>query len=290
MLKKTNSKKSIYYFFGEFMLTKRIIPCLDIKEGRVVKGTNFVELRDAGDPVELSKIYNEQGADELVFLDITASFEKRDIIIDVVKRTAEQVFIPLTVGGGIKTVSDFRKILRAGADKISINTSAVKTPELIKEASEIFGTQCVVVAMDVKRNYITDSQDENLKDKNIFETKLGSCWFEVYIYGGREGTGIDAVEWAKKVEYLGAGEILLTSMDADGTKDGYDLVLTRAISENVKLPIIASGGCGNARHVVDAFTEGKADAALMASILHYRECTVNDLKKEVEKNNIPVRF
>ena len=290
MKKTKNFKKSIYYFFGEFMLTKRIIPCLDIKEGRVVKGTNFVELRDAGDPVELSKIYNEQGADELVFLDITASFEKRDIIIDVVKRTAEQVFIPLTVGGGIKTVDDFRKILRAGADKISINTSAVKTPELIKEASEIFGTQCVVVAMDVKRNYITDIQDENLKDKNVFETELGSCWFEVYIYGGREGTGIDAIEWAKKVENLGAGEILLTSMDADGTKDGYDLVLTKSISKNTNLPIIASGGCGNSKHVVDAFKDGKADAALMASILHYRECTVNDLKKEIEKNNISVRL
>lgn len=272
------------------MLTKRIIPCLDIKEGRVVKGTNFLQLRDAGDPVELSKIYNEQGADELVFLDITASFEKRDIIIDVVKRTAEQVFIPLTVGGGIKTVDDFRRILRAGADKISINTSAVKNPELIKEASEIFGTQCVVVAMDVKRKYITDSSDENLKDKHLFESKNNKFWFEVYIYGGREGTGIDAVEWAKKVENLGAGEILLTSMDADGTKDGYDIVLTKAISESVKLPIIASGGCGNSSHVVDVFKEGKADAALMASILHYRECTVEDIKKEVEKNKIPVRL
>jgi cyclase len=278
------------YILVKDMLTKRIIPCLDIKEGRVVKGTNFLELRDAGDPVELSKIYNEQGADELVFLDITASFEKRDIIIDVVKRTAEQVFIPLTVGGGIKTVEDFRRILRAGADKISINTSAVKNPELIKEASEIFGTQCVVVAIDVKRNYINDSNDKNLSGKYIFESKNGKFWFEVYIYGGREGTGIDAINWAKKVENLGAGEILLTSMDADGTKDGYDITLTKAISESVKLPVIASGGCGSSAHVVEVFKNGNADAALMASILHYRETDVQKIKKEVQKNNIPVRI
>ncbi|WP_421077966.1 imidazole glycerol phosphate synthase subunit HisF [Methanothermococcus sp. Ax23] len=275
------------------MLTKRIIPCLDIKEGRVVKGTNFVELRDAGDPVELSKIYNEQGADELVFLDITASYEKRDILIDLVERTAEQVFIPLTVGGGIKTVDDFRRILRAGADKISINTAAVKNPALIREASEIFGSQCVVVAIDVKRNYVDEDklESKDLEDKNIVKIdKNKYCWFEVYIYGGRKGTGIDAIEWGKEVEELGAGEILLTSMDADGTKEGYDIELTKSMSMNVKLPVIASGGCGALEHIYDAFEYGKADAALMASILHYREYTVQEIKEYLLKKSIPVRL
>ncbi|WP_292459951.1 imidazole glycerol phosphate synthase subunit HisF [Methanothermococcus sp.] len=275
------------------MLTKRIIPCLDIKEGRVVKGTNFVELRDAGDPVELSKIYNEQGADELVFLDITASYEKRDILIDLVEKTAEQVFIPLTVGGGIRSVEDFRKILRAGADKISVNTAAVKNPALVREASEIFGSQCVVVAIDAKRNYIDEDKLESkeLEDKNIVKIdKNKYCWFEVYIYGGRKETGIDAIEWSKEVEELGAGEILLTSMDADGTKKGYDIKLTKSISTNVKLPVIASGGCGALKHVYDVFEYGKADAALMASILHYREYTIQEIKKYLLKKNIPVRL
>ncbi|EHP89681.1 imidazole glycerol phosphate synthase subunit HisF [Methanotorris formicicus] len=274
------------------MLTKRIIPCLDIKDGRVVKGTRFLNLRDAGDPVELSKVYDEQGADEIVFLDITASYEKRDILIDLVERTAEQVFIPLTVGGGVKSVEDFRRILRAGADKISVNTAAVKNPNLVKEAADIFGSQCVVVAIDAKRHYVNegDLEKEENQDKYIVKTENGYCWFEVYIYGGRKGTGIDAVQWAKKVEELGAGEILLTSMDADGTKNGYDLLLTKAISENTKLPVIASGGCGNAQHVYEAFKFGKADAALMASILHYGEYTVEEIKLYLKERGIPVRL
>ena len=274
------------------MLTKRIIPCLDIKDGRVVKGTNFVELRDAGDPVELSKIYNKQGADELVFLDITASYEKRDILVDLVKRTADQVFIPLTVGGGIKTVEDFRKILRAGADKISVNTAAIKNPNLIREASEIFGSQCVVVAIDAKRRYVEGEEIDAVKGsgKNLLKVNNRYCWFEVYIYGGRKGTGIDAIEWGKRACELGAGEILLTSMDADGTKEGYDLELTRLMSENVKIPIIASGGCGTLKHIYDAFAYGKSDAALMASILHYREYTIQEIKEYLHNKGIPVRL
>ena len=274
------------------MLTKRIIPCLDIKDGRVVKGTNFVELRDAGDPVELSKMYNEQGADELVFLDITASYEKRDILIDLVKRTADQVFIPLTVGGGIKTVEDFRKILRAGADKISVNTAAIKNPNLIREASEIFGSQCVVVAIDAKRRYVEGEEIDAVKGsgKNLLKVNNRYCWFEVYIYGGRKGTGIDAIEWGKRACELGAGEILLTSMDADGTKEGYDLELTRLMSKSVKIPIIASGGCGTLKHIYDAFAYGKSDAALMASILHYREYTIQEIKEYLHNKGIPVRL
>ncbi|MBW9220702.1 imidazole glycerol phosphate synthase subunit HisF [Methanothermococcus sp. SCGC AD-155-M21] len=274
------------------MLTKRIIPCLDIKDGRVVKGTNFVELRDAGDPVELSKIYNEQGADELVFLDITASYEKRDILIELVKRTADQVFIPLTVGGGIKTVEDFRKILRAGADKISVNTAAIKNPNLIREASEIFGSQCVVVAIDAKRRYVEGEEIDAVKGsgKNLLKVNNRYYWFEVYIYGGRKGTGIDAIEWGKRACELGAGEILLTSMDADGTKEGYDLELTRLMSESVKIPIIASGGCGTLKHIYDAFAYGKSDAALMASILHYREYTIQEIKEYLHNKGIPVRL
>ncbi|WP_423792630.1 imidazole glycerol phosphate synthase subunit HisF [Methanocaldococcus indicus] len=267
------------------MLAKRIIPCLDIKDGRVVKGTKFLNLRDAGNPVELAEYYDNEGADELVFLDITASAEKRDILIDVVERTAEKVFIPLTVGGGIKSIDDFRKILNAGADKISVNTAAVKNPDLIKEASEIFGSQCVVVAIDAKRHY-TNKIDEN---KNMFKDDKGYFWFEVYIYGGRKGTGIDAISWAKKVEELGAGEILLTSMDKDGTKDGYDLLLTKTVSENVNIPVIASGGCGKPEHVHEAFVN-KADAALMAGILHYKEYTIREIKEYCIKKGIPIRF
>ncbi|ACX72682.1 imidazoleglycerol phosphate synthase, cyclase subunit [Methanocaldococcus vulcanius M7] len=274
------------------MLTKRIIPCLDIKDGRVVKGTKFLNLRDAGDPVELAQYYDDEGADELVFLDITASAEKRSILIDVVERTAEKVFIPLTVGGGIKSIEDFRMILRAGADKISINTSAVKNPMLVKEASEIFGSQCVVVAIDAKRHYVKEDEIESIKEdgKNIFKVEDGYCWFEVYIYGGRKETGIDAVNWAKKVEELGAGEILLTSMDKDGTKSGYDIILTREISKSVKLPVIASGGAGKPEHVYEAFVEGKADASLMAGILHYKEYTIKEIKEYCAERGIPMRL
>jgi len=258
----------------------------------VVKGTKFVHLRDAGDPVELSRIYDEEGADELVFLDITASYEKRDILIDLVERTAEQVFIPLTVGGGVRTVEDFRRLLRAGADKVSVNTAAVKNPDLIREASEIFGSQCVVVAIDAKRRYVEGEEVDAAREsgKNLVKVGEGYCWFEVYIYGGRRGTGIDAIEWGRKVWKLGAGEILLTSIDADGTKEGYDIQLTRLMSENVGIPVIASGGCGTVEHIYQAFKYGKADAALMASILHYRECTIREIKEYLLNRNIPVRI
>lgn len=258
----------------------------------MVKGTKFVHLRDAGDPVELSRIYDEEGADELVFLDITASYEKRDILIDLVERTAEQVFIPLTVGGGVRTVEDFRRLLRAGADKVSVNTAAVKNPDLIREASEIFGSQCVVVAIDAKRRYVEGEEVDAAREsgKNLVKVGEGYCWFEVYIYGGRRGTGIDAIEWGRKVWKLGAGEILLTSIDADGTKEGYDIQLTRLMSENVGIPVIASGGCGTVEHIYQAFKYGKADAALMASILHYRECTIREIKEYLLNRNIPVRI
>jgi len=283
---------SIKVIIGDRILTKRIIPCLDIKEGRVVKGTKFVQLKDAGDPVELSKLYDEEGADELVFLDITASYEKRDILIDLVERTAEQVFIPLTVGGGVRTVEDFRKLLRAGADKVSVNTAAVKNPGLIEEASEIFGSQCVVVAIDAKRRYVEGEEIEAARERsrNLVKIEDRYCWFEVYIYGGRRGTGIDAIEWGKKVWKLGAGEILLTSIDTDGTKGGYDIELTRLMSENVGIPVIASGGCGALAHIYQAFKYGRADAALMASILHYREYTIREIKEYLLNRNIPVRL
>ncbi|MDI3478614.1 MAG: imidazole glycerol-phosphate synthase subunit HisF [Thermoanaerobacterium sp.] len=253
------------------MLSKRIIPCLDVKDGRVVKGINFVNLRDAGDPVDVAEEYNRAGADEIVFLDITASYEKRDIMIDVVKRTSEKVFIPLTVGGGIRTVDDFRRILRAGADKISINSEAVKNPDLIKDASKKFGSQCVVVAIDAKK------RDDN-------------SGFDVYINGGRVNTGYDVLEWAKKVESLGAGEILLTSMDADGTKNGYDIQLTRMVAEEVNIPVIASGGAGSKEHFKEVFTEAKADAALAASLFHYGELKISELKSYLKENKIPVRM
>lgn len=253
------------------MLAKRIIPCLDVKEGRVVKGVNFLNLKDAGDPVDIAEQYNSLGADEIVFLDITASYEKRSIMIDVVKKTSEKVFIPLTVGGGIKSIEDFRNILKSGADKISINSQAVKNPELIKEAAVKFGNQCVVVAIDAKRR------------------KDGSG-FDVYINGGRINTGLDAVKWAKKAESLGAGEILLTSMDRDGTKNGYDIELTRIISEEVNIPVIASGGAGNKEHFREVLTDGKADAALAASLFHYGELQIGELKQYLHDNNIPVRM
>jgi cyclase len=253
------------------MLAKRIIPCLDVKDGRVVKGINFVNLKDAGDPVEIAERYNELGADELVFLDITASYEKRKIMIDVVKRTSEKVFIPLTVGGGISDIDDIREVLKAGADKVSINTQAVKQPTLIRQAALRFGSQCVVVAIDAKK-------------------RPDGTGYNVYINGGRIDTGLDAVEWAKKVEDLGAGEILLTSMDKDGTKDGYDIELTRLISEAVNIPVIASGGAGKPEHFKEVFTQAKADAALAASVFHYGELDIKELKRYLKDEGIPVRL
>lgn len=256
------------------MFTKRIIPCLDVKGGRVVKGVSFVNLRDAGDPVEIAKAYDQQGADELVFLDITASHENRDIIIDVVQRTAEEVFMPLTVGGGVKNMEDIRRLLKAGADKVGINTMAVNNPDFIREASERFGSQCIVVAIDAKRGKSQSGKQ--------------SGW-EVYIHGGRKPTGLDAVEWARKMDNFGAGEILLTSMDCDGTKDGYDLELTSTISDAVRIPVIASGGAGTLKHLYEGLTLGKADAVLAASIFHYKEFTVGEAKAYLESKGIPVR-
>lgn len=252
------------------MYAKRIIPCLDLKNGRVVKGTNFVGLRDAGDPVEAAAEYDRQGADELVLLDITASSDGRDIMTDIVRRVAETVFIPFTVGGGIRTVEDFTAILRAGADKVSVNSAALKNPGLIREAAEKFGSQCVVAAMDAKRR-------EN-----------GDGW-TLYLNGGRIDTGKDALQWAREAESLGAGEILLTSMDCDGTKDGYDLELTKAVSQAVSIPVIASGGAGKLEHFYDAFTEGRADAVLAASLFHFREITIPELKEYLASKGIPVR-
>lgn len=259
------------------MLTKRIIPCLDVKDGRVVKGINFVKLRDAGDPVENAKIYDQEGADELVFLDITASHEKRNIILDVVERTASDVFMPLTVGGGIRNLDDIRDLLNAGADKVSVNTAAVENIQLLEKAAQKFGSQCIVVAIDAKR----------IEMKEDCTKKLLS--WEVFTYGGRKPTGIDAVKWARQVESLGAGEILLTSMDRDGTKDGYDLELTRAISEAVEVPVIASGGAGNFEHFYQAFTTGDADAALAASVFHYKEFTIRETKHYLKERGIEVR-
>ncbi len=271
------------------MLAKRIIPCLDVtmdeKGVRVVKGVEFVNLRDAGDPVELAKRYDEEGADELVFLDITASPHGRRTMIDVIERTAEQVFIPFTVGGGIKTAEDINTILSAGADKVSINTAAVKNPELVREAAEIFGSQCIVIAIDCRRNFDLD------KGKYVVELEDGSkAWYEVVIYGGRKPVGIDAVWWAKKVEELGAGEILLTSMNRDGTKDGFDIPITRKISEEVNIPVIASGGAGTVEHFYEGFTDGKADACLAASIFHYREISISEIKQYLAERGVPVRF
>lgn len=257
------------------MLVKRIIPCLDVKDGRVVKGVNFVNLRDAGDPVELGALYDAQGADELVFLDITASHEQRDIVAEMAARVAEQVFIPFTVGGGIRTVEDFRRILKAGADKISINTAAVQNPDLIREASERFGSQCVVVAIDPRRAGTRSD---------------GTPYWEVYTHGGRKPTGLDAIEWAQRVEELGAGEILLTSMDRDGTQIGYDIELTRAVAQAVHIPVIASGGAGKPEHLYDALTEGMADAALIASIVHDGHYTIAELKNYLHERGVPVRL
>ncbi|KOA19952.1 imidazole glycerol phosphate synthase subunit HisF [Clostridium homopropionicum DSM 5847] len=253
------------------MLTKRIIPCLDVDMGRVVKGVNFVNLQDVGDPVAIAEFYNKEGADEIVFLDITATHEGRATMIDVVRRTAKKVFIPLTVGGGIKTVDDFKDILRAGADKISINSAAIRNPQLIKEAADKFGSQCVVVAVDGKKR------------------EDGSGW-NVFINGGRIDTELDALEWIRKAEELGAGEILLTSMDADGTKQGYDIEFTDAVCKAVNIPVIASGGCGNLQHFADIFKESGADAALAASLFHFRELTISQVKEFLKSNEIEVRL
>ena len=253
------------------MHTKRIIPCLDVHNGRVVKGVNFVNLRDAGDPVEIAEAYDKAGSDELVFLDITASSDARKTVVDMVREVAKKVFIPFTVGGGIRTVDDFKAILREGADKVSINSSAINNPDLISEAALKFGSQCVVVAIDARRR------------------SDGSGW-NIYKNGGRIDVGIDAVEWAMKVNKLGAGEILLTSMDCDGTKGGYDIELTRIIAENVSIPVIASGGAGNCEHFYEALTQGKADAALAASLFHYKELEINQVKKYLHEKNVPVRI
>lgn len=251
------------------MLSKRIIPCLDVKNGRVVKGVNFVGLKDVGDPVECAKAYNKQSADEIVFLDITATSDERDTIVDVIKATAKEVFVPLTVGGGIRSTDDFKRLLRAGADKISINSSAVDNPQLIKDAATMFGSQCVVVAIDAKR----------VNDK-----------FHVMVAGGRKDTGLDAIEWAKKACELGAGEILLTSMDADGTKQGFDIELLNAVCEVVTIPVIASGGCGKLEHFSEVFENSPADAALAASMFHYNEVTVGEVKEHLKSKNIPTRI
>jgi imidazole glycerol-phosphate synthase subunit HisF len=255
------------------MLAKRIIPCLDVHGGRVVKGTNFLHLRDAGDPVEVASRYEREGADELVFLDITASHEQREIILDVVRRTAEQVFMPLTVGGGIRTLEDIRNLLNAGCDKVSINSTACKNPQFVKQAAERFGSQCIVVNIDPKRTQFN-----------------GRELWEVHINGGRTPTGLEAVAWAQKVEELGAGEIVLTSMDRDGTKDGYDLEITLAVSEAVGIPVVASGGAGKPEHLADAILLGKADAALAASIFHYGQYTIEETKRLMAGRGIPVRL
>ncbi|MCI7472416.1 MAG: imidazole glycerol phosphate synthase subunit HisF [Clostridiales bacterium] len=251
------------------MLAKRIIPCLDVRDGRVVKGVNFVNIRDAGDPVELAKYYSDQGADEIVFLDITATSDARDTVADVVERTAAQVFVPLTVGGGIRTLEDFQRLLRAGADKISVNSAAVARPELISEAAERFGSQCVVLAVDARAR--------------------GDGTWEVVVAGGRKPTGMDLIEWVKKGETLGAGEILLTSMNADGTKAGFDLAMTKAVTDAVSIPVIASGGCGSLAHFAEVFKETGCDAALAASLFHFGELTVPQVKEYLETRKIPVR-
>lgn len=265
--------KSRGLFSITLMLAKRILPCLDVKAGRVVKGINFVDLKDAGDPVELAQVYNQAGADELVFLDITATHEDRNIIFDVVYRTAEQVFIPLTVGGGIQNLETIKQLLRAGADKVSINSAAVREPDLIDRASDRFGNQCIVVAIDARRR----------------PDPANPGW-DVYVRGGRENTGIDAITWAEEVTRRGAGELLVTSMDADGTQAGYDLELTRTIADRVEIPVIASGGAGNCEHIYEALTEGKAEAALLASLLHYGQLTVAQIKSYLSDHQVPVRL
>ena len=255
------------------MLAKRILPCLDVNAGRVVKGVNFIDLKDAGDPVELAKVYNDAGADELVFLDITATHEDRGIIVDVIYRTAEQIFIPLTVGGGIQSLENIKILLRAGADKVSINSAAVREPDLIDRASDRFGKQCIVVAIDARRR-----------------TEIGNPGWDVYVRGGRKNTGIDAIFWAKEMARRGAGELLITSMDADGTQAGYDLELTRKIAEQVEIPVIASGGAGNCQHIYEALSQGKAEGALLASLLHFGQLDVKQIKTYLQERKIPMRI
>lgn len=267
-------------------LTKRIIPCLDVDHGKVVKGVRFVDRRGAGDPVQLGKRYSEEGADELVFLDITASPEKREILKDVVRAVAAELTIPFTVGGGIRSVEDARLVLSNGADKVSVNTAPVENPQLVRDLSETFGQQCVVVAIDGKRRYDVRS------DKTMVDTEEGPCWFEVHTYGGTGGrpAGLDALKWAVEVAQLGAGELLVTSMDRDGTEDGYDLELTRAVAERVSIPVIASGGAGRPEHFLEAFTAGKADAALAASVFHYDKYPVPVVKRFLAERGVPVRL
>jgi cyclase len=265
-------------------LTKRIIPCLDVRNGRVVKGLHFKSIKDAGDPVELAKQYSDEGADEIVFLDITASEEKRETIKNLVRQVATVINIPFTVGGGVNSLEDARNILLNGADKVGINTGAVKNPQLLTELMEIFGRQCVVVAIDAKRNY------EVKENTNVFSENGKQFWFEVFIYGGKKDTGLDAIEWAKQAQKLGAGEILLTSIDKDGTKDGYDVVLTREVVNSTSIPVIASGGCGKPDDMVDIFNESNVDAALAASIFHYQEHGVNGVKTYLKDRQIPVRL
>jgi imidazole glycerol-phosphate synthase subunit HisF len=277
------------------MLVKRIIPCLDVKDGRVVKGVNFVNLRDAGDPVEVAAAYEKEGADELTFLDITASHEKRDIILDVVARTAEKVFMPLTVGGGVRTLDDIRSLLKAGADKVAINSAAVKDPEFVQKAAQRFGSQCIVVAIDAKQTKSAaddpsipswaEEHPDLLLDKNSSSTS-----WEVYIHGGRTPTAINAVKWARQMQDYGAGEILLTSMDRDGTKSGYDLELNRSVSESLTIPVIASGGAGTLEHLYNGITDGKADAVLAASIFHFKEFTIDETKRYLKEKGVCVRI
>jgi len=264
-------------------LAKRIVPCLDVDHGKVVKGVNFVNLKKAGDPVELAKRYSDEGADELVFLDITASSEKRDILRGIVEGVAKAISIPFTVGGGIRNVSDARLVLCSGADKVSVNTAAVENPQVITKLADVFGQQCVVVAIDAKR------RKEQSTGKIMVETREGPVWFEVYTYGGRKPTGIDAIDWAVRAVELGAGEFLVTSMDRDGTKDGYDIELTRTVSEKVNVPVIASGGAGKPEHFVEVFTDGKADAALAASVFHYNQYPVPVIKEFLRKHGVIVR-
>ena len=270
------------------MLTKRIIPCLDVKDGRVVKGVSFENLRDAGDPVEVARIYDQEGADELCFLDITASHENRKTILDVVATTAEQVFMPLTVGGGIRSLEGIRELLVAGADKVSINTAAVENPEFVRDAAKRFGTQCIVVAIDAKRRGALDSGASPQTEKVVTEVGRSSGW-EVFTHGGRRPTGLDVVAWAKKMEQYGAGEILLTSMDQDGTKDGFDLELTAAVSDALTIPVIASGGAGTLEHLREGFSLGRADAVLAASIFHYRTYSIQEAKQYLQNGGIAVR-
>jgi len=268
------------------MLAKRIVPCLDVKDGKVVKGVQFVNLKVEGDPAELAADYEEQGADEIVFLDITASHEKRDTTLEVVKRTADMISIPFTVGGGIRNITDIQNALSSGADKVSVNTAAVRDPKLVEESAAVFGSQCIVVAIDAKRVYV----DSTLPDKTVVDTSNGKCWWEVYVEGGRVPTGIDAIAWAKAVKELGAGELLPTSMDCDGTQDGYDIALTRAMSKATNLPIIASGGAGNLEHIYEVLTAGEADAALAASIFHRAQYSVGEVKRYLAEKGVPVRL